>query len=185
MTRTGKFYALKYISKHELDTSRMVDAILREQKILESVCPHPFLVNLRYAFQDENNVYMVTDLMLGGDLRYYIERAYNSHISISPGRQPQSIFSCFPFIREKKVSQEKEHRIKLTKLRVPELVLVYFMAECCIAIHYLHTKGIVHRDIKPENLLIDSFGFIHLSDLNVAGESKSPFEMISSSKRGI
>jgi hypothetical protein len=30
---------------------------------------HPFLVNLRYAFQDEENCFFVLDLMLGGDLR--------------------------------------------------------------------------------------------------------------------
>jgi serine/threonine kinase 32 len=30
---------------------------------------HPFLVNLRYAFQDDGNCFFVLDLMLGGDLR--------------------------------------------------------------------------------------------------------------------
>jgi serine/threonine protein kinase len=30
---------------------------------------HPFIVNLRYAFQDDENCFFVLDLMLGGDLR--------------------------------------------------------------------------------------------------------------------
>lgn len=30
---------------------------------------HPFVVNLRYAFQDDLNCFFVMDLMLGGDLR--------------------------------------------------------------------------------------------------------------------
>ena len=30
---------------------------------------HPFLVNIRYAFQDDMNCFLVLDLMLGGDLR--------------------------------------------------------------------------------------------------------------------
>lgn len=30
---------------------------------------HPFIVNLRYAFQDDENCFLVLDLMLGGDLR--------------------------------------------------------------------------------------------------------------------
>lgn len=30
---------------------------------------HPFVVNLRYAFQDDENCFFVLDLMLGGDLR--------------------------------------------------------------------------------------------------------------------
>ena len=30
--------------------------------------------NLRYAFQDEENMFMVIDLMLGGDLRFHLDR---------------------------------------------------------------------------------------------------------------
>ena len=30
---------------------------------------HPFIVNMRYAFQDDENCFFVLDLMLGGDLR--------------------------------------------------------------------------------------------------------------------
>jgi serine/threonine protein kinase len=30
---------------------------------------HPYIVNLRYAFQDDENCFFVLDLMLGGDLR--------------------------------------------------------------------------------------------------------------------
>jgi serine/threonine kinase 32 len=35
---------------------------------------HPFIVNLRYAFQDDENCFFVLDLMLGGDLRFHLER---------------------------------------------------------------------------------------------------------------
>jgi len=35
---------------------------------------HPFIVNLRYAFQDDENMFMVIDLMMGGDLRYHLDR---------------------------------------------------------------------------------------------------------------
>lgn len=33
-----------------------------------------FLVNMVYAFQDRENLYLVMDLMTGGDLRYHISR---------------------------------------------------------------------------------------------------------------
>ncbi|WVF72164.1 hypothetical protein IAT40_006976 [Kwoniella sp. CBS 6097] len=36
---------------------------------------HPFVVNLRYAFQDDENCFFVLDLMLGGDLRFHLDRA--------------------------------------------------------------------------------------------------------------
>jgi len=32
---------------------------------------HPFLVNMIYAFQDRDNLYLIMDLMPGGDLRYH------------------------------------------------------------------------------------------------------------------
>ncbi|KAF8479907.1 kinase-like domain-containing protein [Gautieria morchelliformis] len=35
---------------------------------------HPFVVNLRYAFQDDGDGFSVLDLMLGGDLRSHLER---------------------------------------------------------------------------------------------------------------
>jgi serine/threonine protein kinase len=31
-----------------------------------------FLVNMQYAFEDRENLYLVIDLMSGGDLRYHI-----------------------------------------------------------------------------------------------------------------
>ncbi|CAO3644039.1 unnamed protein product [Mucor hiemalis] len=47
--------------------------ILTERKILERI-EHPLIVNLRYAFHDEENLFMVLDLMLGGDLRFHLDR---------------------------------------------------------------------------------------------------------------
>lgn len=37
--------------------------------VVSSQVEHPFVVNLRYAFQDDENCFFVLDLMLGGDLR--------------------------------------------------------------------------------------------------------------------
>ena len=35
---------------------------------------HPYIVNLKYAFQDDENLFMVLDLAEGGDLRCHLER---------------------------------------------------------------------------------------------------------------
>ena len=46
---------------------------MNERSILTQL-NSPFLVNMYYAFQDRENLYLVMDLLNGGDLRYHICR---------------------------------------------------------------------------------------------------------------
>jgi serine/threonine kinase 32 len=70
---TNLSFALKYIRKDEVVRSESVRNIIRERRMLEHV-NHPFLCNLRYSFQDIEYMYLVVDLMSGGDLRFHISR---------------------------------------------------------------------------------------------------------------
>ena len=85
--QTKELYALKYINKPKCVKMKAVPNIIQERRLLEEVLcnftppflrppisvtrqvDHPFVVNLRYAFQDDENCFFVLDLMLGGDLR--------------------------------------------------------------------------------------------------------------------
>ncbi|TRM64710.1 kinase-like domain-containing protein [Schizophyllum amplum] len=71
--RTKKLYALKYIEKTRCIKQKAVANVIQERRLLEEI-DHPFVVNLRYAFQDDENCFFVLDLMLGGDLRFHLER---------------------------------------------------------------------------------------------------------------
>lgn len=44
---------------------------MNERQILTQL-QNPFIVNMYYAFQDRENVYLVMDYLSGGDLRYHI-----------------------------------------------------------------------------------------------------------------
>ncbi|KAK9373947.1 kinase-like domain-containing protein [Lipomyces chichibuensis] len=66
-------YALKYIRKDEIVRADSVRNIIRERRILERL-RHPFICNLRYSFQDFEYLYIVVDLMTGGDLRFHLSR---------------------------------------------------------------------------------------------------------------
>ncbi|KAJ3047298.1 hypothetical protein HK102_012959, partial [Quaeritorhiza haematococci] len=71
--QTHQIYALKYINKAKCIKMRAVENIIQERRLLEEV-ENNFVCNLRYAFQDDENLFMVLDLMLGGDLRFHLDR---------------------------------------------------------------------------------------------------------------
>ena len=79
MTRVEKrkgmkgVYALKYIDKEKCIAKKATIHIMRERILLQRLC-HPFIVNLRYAFQDDENIFLVIDIAEGGDLRNHLER---------------------------------------------------------------------------------------------------------------
>ncbi|KUJ23000.1 kinase-like protein [Mollisia scopiformis] len=70
---TNLQFALKYIRKDEVVRSESVRNILRERRMLEHL-NYQFICNLRYSFQDIEYMYLVVDLMNGGDLRFHISR---------------------------------------------------------------------------------------------------------------
>jgi len=71
--QTKELYALKYINKAKCVKMKAVANIIQERRLLEEI-DHPFVVNMRYAFQDDENCFFVLDLMLGGDLRFHLDR---------------------------------------------------------------------------------------------------------------
>lgn len=42
------------------------------------------------------------------------------------------------------------------------------MACIFLGLEYLHNNNIIHRDIKPENLVLESCGYVRLTDLGIA-----------------
>ncbi|XP_066498593.1 serine/threonine-protein kinase 32B-like isoform X2 [Hoplias malabaricus] len=70
---TKKMYAMKYMNKHKCIERDEVRNVFRELQIMQGL-EHPFLVNLWYSFQDEEDMFMVVDLLLGGDLRYHLRQ---------------------------------------------------------------------------------------------------------------
>ena len=71
LRKQKKLYAMKEMAKARIITKRSVNSVMNEKKFLSQL-NHPFLVNMHYAFQDRDNLYLVIDLMQGGDLRYHI-----------------------------------------------------------------------------------------------------------------
>jgi serine/threonine protein kinase len=96
---------------------------------------------MHYAFEDAQNLYLVIDLMSGGDLRYHIGK-------------------------HRKFSEEQTSKnVTFFKLLVSS---EFFVACMLLCLEYLHKHCILHRDIKPENLVFDESGYLRITDLGIA-----------------
>ena len=71
--KTKETYALKEMSKLKIINKKSEKSINSEREFL-SILNHPFIVNMHYAFQDRDNLYLIMDMLSGGDLRYHISR---------------------------------------------------------------------------------------------------------------
>ena len=70
MKRNNKKYALKEMSKVKIMHKHSEKSIIEEKELLSKL-KHPFLVNMLCTFQDYDNLYILMDLLTGGDLRYH------------------------------------------------------------------------------------------------------------------
>ena len=75
LKKTKKKYALKEMSKVKIIDKKCEKSIKAEREFLSKL-HHPFIVNMNCAFQDYENLYLVMDLLTGGDLRYHFCRIH-------------------------------------------------------------------------------------------------------------
>ena len=68
---------MKTFSKSRLIDKKCVKSIIKERNLMSKI-NHPFIVNMHFSFQDNHYLYMILDLMKGGDLRYYIKLSEKS-----------------------------------------------------------------------------------------------------------
>ena len=65
--KTGKPYALKMLNKREIIENNQVEGVIREKNIMTSI-DHPFVITLISTFQDDKHLYMLLELVQGGEL---------------------------------------------------------------------------------------------------------------------
>ena len=116
----------------ELNKAKIIDKksdrSVKSERDLLAKLNHPFIINMHYSFQDSDNLYLVMDLLTGGDLRYHI---------------------C-----KKRYFTEDQTK--------------FFISCILLGLEYCHYYHIIHRDIKPENLVLDSKGYVHITDFGIA-----------------
>lgn len=76
---------------------------------------------------------------------------------------PQRLYFVMPFVRGGEL-----YKIFKAHKRLPEQVVKFYSLQICLAIGYLHSKGIMHRDLKLENILLDESGYLKIIDYGLA-----------------
>lgn len=69
---TGKIYAMKSLKKQQLLKRKQIEHTQTERKVLQQI-KNPFIVNLKFAFQTKDRLYMVLDYFTGGELFYHLK----------------------------------------------------------------------------------------------------------------
>ncbi|EHR69066.1 protein kinase family protein [Burkholderiales bacterium JOSHI_001] len=59
------------------------------------------------------------------------------------------------------------HYLRKTE-RLPRQDVLCLMVQLLEALHYAHEAGVVHRDIKPANLMVDTDGWLKITDFGIA-----------------
>ena len=118
---------MKEMSKVKIIDHSNIKNIKNERDLLSKL-NHPFIVNMHFSFQNTNYLYLVMDLLTGGDLRYHL--FYQNYFN-----EEQSKF---------------------------------FVSCVLLGLEYCHSNLIIHRDIKPENVILDKYGYAHITDFGIA-----------------
>jgi hypothetical protein len=70
---SGKLYAMKVMDKRRIKLKKSETLCVNERNILAMV-DSPFIVCLKYAFASKTELFLILDLMTGGDLGFHLHR---------------------------------------------------------------------------------------------------------------
>ena len=68
---TGKVYAMKILDKKVLKMKKQQSHTKTERDLMVKI-NSPFIVNIKSAFQDDTNLYLVSEFMQGGDMFFHM-----------------------------------------------------------------------------------------------------------------
>jgi len=93
--------ALKCMRKGQVIALKQVEHVMNEKQLLEQ-CQHPFLLELKATFQDEEEIYMLLELALGGEL-FSVLREKNKFEEPHARFYAACVQSAFAYMHDKNI----------------------------------------------------------------------------------
>ncbi|KAK6045209.1 kinase domain protein [Cooperia oncophora] len=149
--KTKEIYAIKIIKKQMFNEDEDIDWVQTEKSVFEAASNYPFLVGLHSCFQGPNFV----------DSNYKTGiTTHSCNIEFVPGGD-----LMFHMQRQRKLPEDHAR---------------FYSCEIILALHFLHSRGIIYRDLKKlDNVLIDAEGHVKLTDYGMCKENIGPGDVTS------
>ncbi len=136
---------MKVLSKREIIEKKEVAHTIGERKILQRSLECPFLVGLKFSFQTETDLYLVTDFKSGGELFWHLQK-------------------------ETRFSEERARFYIAELILALEHLHKYDIVYRYVSMPFRSTQDVHIRfsDLKPENILLDATGHVALCDFGLS-----------------
>lgn len=152
---------MKVMNKRRVKAHQSEKLCWNERRIL-SLVDSPFVVCLKYAFTSKEDLFLILDLMRGGDLAFHLDKrgrftmdearyfAARTLLGLQHLHKNGIVYRCASSLAGACMGGRKAGGLTITTTIHP------------------HPHSTNNRDLKPDNILMDERGKTRISDLGLA-----------------
>ncbi|OAF69937.1 hypothetical protein A3Q56_02319 [Intoshia linei] len=154
--KSSNYYGMKILDKLKIVKLKQIEHTVNEKKILSSM-KYPFIVKLHSHFKDNSNLYIVLEFVSGGEMFSHLRKAGRFRL-YSKNKLLTGMIKEQLFLHAENWYNETQSK--------------FYAIQIILAFEYLHYLDLIYRDLKPENLLIDTEGYVKITDFGFAKRVK-------------
>ena len=153
------YYAMKILNKNQLRLSKQEIHTKNERDLMVKISS-PFIVGIKFAFQDEINLYLVSEFMQGGELFFHLRKnkyfeedrakfyAMELVLAISHIHENNAVYRD---LKPENILLDKNGHIKLTDFGLAKMVKDNDKAyTICGTVQYIAPEVLMNKGYKKE-----------------------------------
>ena len=155
----NSYYAMKILNKNQLRLSKQEMHTKNERDLMVKISS-PFIVSIKFAFQDEINLYLVSEFMQGGELFFHLRKnkyfeedrvkfyAMELVLAISHIHENNAVYRD---LKPENILLDKNGHIKLTDFGLAKMVKDNDKAyTICGTVQYIAPEVLMNKGYKKE-----------------------------------